>query len=87
MKTFTPPASGSTRLSSDVWTLICHHAESNGNSSPREALEQLVRQALGNAQTMVLNGAELPSAPTQPAPAVPQPTTTAAAALDALLLD
>lgn len=44
--TFNPPKSGSTRLAEDVWLLICEHAETNGNSSPREALEQLVRQSL-----------------------------------------
>jgi hypothetical protein len=53
--TFTPPASGSTRLSPDVWELLCAHAQNNGNSSPREALEQLVRQALGNAQSVMLH--------------------------------
>jgi hypothetical protein len=76
---FTPPASGSTRLSPDVWMLICSHAESNGNSSPREALEQLVRQSLGSAMQSRLAA---PTAMTQPAPAA---TRNAAAALDALL--
>jgi hypothetical protein len=85
---FTPPASGSTRLSPDVWALICSHAESNGNSSPREALEQLVRQALGNAQSVMLHCLESEvnrcndnAATTLPAAG------NAAAALDALLLD
>ena len=82
--TFTPPASGSTRLSPDVWALICDHAESNGNSSPREALEQLVRRALGNAQTAMLTCLEPAAEPSSPAPA---PANNAAAALDSLLLD
>ena len=84
--TFTPSASGSTRLSPDVWALICDHAESNGNSSPREALEQLVRQALGNAQTAMLNYLEPAADPSTPAPA-PALANNAAAALDSLLLD
>jgi hypothetical protein len=78
---FTPPASGSTRLSPDVWALICSHAEHNGNSSPREALEQLVRQSLGNAMQSCLNA---PTAATQP---TAKPIGNAAAALDALLLE
>ncbi len=82
--TFNPPASGSTRLSPDVWALICDHAESNGNSSPREALEQLVRQAIGNAQTVMLSCLEPASAPSPTAPSN-APSTNAAAALDALL--
>ncbi len=83
---FTPPASGSTRLSSDVWTLICRHAENNGNSSTREALEQLVRRTLGNAQVVQLGGIE-ESAATQPANRAPEATNhgSAAAALDAVL--
>ena len=84
--TFTPPSSGSTRLSPDVWALICDHAESNGNSSPREALEQLVRQALGNAQTVMLSCLEPSSQPT-PSSSSATPTNNAAAALDSLLLD
>jgi hypothetical protein len=76
---FTPPASGSTRLSPDVWMLICSHAEHNGNSSPREALEQLVRQSLGSAMQSCLAA---PTVATQPAPTA---TRNAAAALDALL--
>ena len=83
--TFTPPASGSTRLSPDVWALICDHAESNGNSSPREALEQLVRQALGNAQTVDLNCME--PVTNSRNEALPIPSAGAAAALDALLID
>ena len=47
MRTFTPPAGRSTRLSHDVWELLCTHAAQNGNSSTREALEQLIRQTLG----------------------------------------
>ena len=47
MRTFTPPAGRSTRLSRDVWELLCTHAAQNGNSSTREALEQLIRQTLG----------------------------------------
>lgn len=84
--TFTPPASGSTRLSPDVWALICDHAESNGNSSPREALEQIVRQAIGNAQSVMLNCLESASAPSSAAPSVAS-ANNAAAALDSLLLD
>ena len=84
--TFTPPASGSTRLSPDVWALICDHAESNGNSSPREALEQLVRQALGSAQTAMLNCLEPAADPSSAAPPA-APANNAAAALDSLLLD
>lgn len=81
---FTPPASGSTRLSADVWRLICHHAMKNGNSSTREAIEQLVRRTLGNAQAVPLECLEAsPPAPAQ-APTQPQ---TAAAALDAVLLN
>ena len=83
---FTPPASGSTRLSADVWTLLCDHATKNGNSSTREALEQLVRRTLGNAQVVQLGcieeRAEQPTDPITPL----QPAS-AAAALDALLLD
>ena len=86
MRTFTPPASGSTRLSPDVWRLICEHAESNGNSSPREALEQLVRQALGTAQTVMLSCIEPAAEPCSSEPPS-TPTTNAAAALDSLLLD
>ena len=86
MRTFTPPASGSTRLSPDVWTLICEHAESNGNSSPREALEQLVRQALGTAQTVMLSCIEPAAEPSLSEP-VPAAMNNAAAALDSLLLD
>lgn len=85
--TFTPPASGSTRLSPDVWALICDHAESNGNSSPREALEQLVRQAIGNAQTVMLSCLESPLEPSRLATPAPNPDNNAAAALDSLLLD
>ncbi len=84
--TFTPPASGSTRLSPDVWALICDHAESNGNSSPREALEQIVRQAIGNAQSVMLNCLESASVPSSAAPSVAS-ANNAAAALDSLLLD
>ncbi|PZO13837.1 MAG: hypothetical protein DCF25_15560 [Leptolyngbya foveolarum] len=74
---FTPPASGSTRLSSDVWTLLCHYATKNGNSSTREALEQLVRCTIGNAQVVQPSSLEESAA----AP----PTQNAAAALDAVL--
>ncbi len=80
---FTPPASGSTRLSSDVWTLLCRHAENNGNSSTREALEQLIRRTLGNAQFVQLGCLEeSPAVPTKP----PEDLNNAAAALDAVLL-
>ena len=83
---FTPPASGSTRLSADVWTLICDHATKNGNSSTREALEQLVRRTLGNAQVVQLGCIE--ENVEQPIdPAMPLQPASAAAALDALLLD
>ena len=83
--TFTPPASGSTRLSPDVWTLICDHAASNGNSSPREALEQLVRQSLGNAHTVGSNCMEpITNSRNE---VLPIPSAGAAAALDALLID
>lgn len=82
---FTPPASGSTRLSADVWSLICSHAAKNGNSSTREALEQLIRRTLGNAQAVHLGRIEEspPAAPPTPA-SISQGN--AAAALDALLL-
>jgi hypothetical protein len=84
--TFTPPASGSTRLSPDVWELLCAHAQNNGNSSPREALEQLVRQALGNAQTVMLHclEPEHKSCNDNNSSSLP-PAGNAAAALDALL--
>lgn len=81
--TFTPPASGSTRLSADVWELLCSHAADNGNSSTREALEQLVRQTLGQPPRVITKGLEpLPEA-SQPS----APSHNAAAALDALLLE
>ncbi len=85
---FTPPASGSTRLSADVWRLICHHAMKNGNSSTREAIEQLVRRTLGNAQAVPLECLEAspPAASPAPTQAITQPQT-AAAALDAVLLN
>jgi len=80
---FTPPASGSTRLSADVWTLLCRHAENNGNSSTREALEQLVRRTLGNAQIVQLGCLEeSPAVSTKS----PEDLNNAAAALDAVLL-
>ena len=88
--TFTPPASGSTRLSEDVWHLICTYAESNGNGSPREAIEQLIRRVLGNAQAVPLGS---PHPPTSAEPSLTATTATiapsnnAAAALDALLAD
>ena len=86
--TFTPPASGSTRLSPDVWALLCDHAESNGNSSPREALEQIVRQAIGQRSK---RHAELPRDRFSASLSAPQPprlnSNNAAAALDSLLLD
>ena len=86
---FTPPASGSTRLSADVWNLICRHAMQNGNSSTREAIEQLIRHTLGNAQAISLCCTcteEIPA----PAPLTPDPDLSqhnAAAALDAVLLN
>jgi hypothetical protein len=84
--TFTPPASGSTRLSPDVWELLCAHAQNNGNSSPREALEQLVRQALGNAQSVMLHCLEPEKKGCDDNDSSPLPTAgNAAAALDALL--
>ena len=86
---FTPPASGSTRLSADVWRLICRHAMQNGNSSTREAIEQLIRRTLGNAQAIPLS-----CTCTEETPATAPPTLTqdpaqhnAAAALDAVLLN
>ena len=84
---FTPPASGSTRLSADVWHLICRHAMQNGNSSTREAIEQLIRRTLGNAQTVPLSCPEetLATAPPMPTQSVTQHN--AAAALDAILLN
>ena len=81
---FTPPASGSTRLSADVWQLICRHATKNGNSSTREALEQLIRRTLGNAQVVQLGCLEEPPAAAPPVPSSAPPGN-AAAALDALL--
>lgn len=84
---FTPPASGSTRLSEDVWTLICSHATKNGNSSTREALEQLIRRTLGNAQVVQLGCIEESPAAASPVPtSPPTPPGNAAAALDAVLL-
>jgi hypothetical protein len=84
--TFTPPASGSTRLSPDVWELLCAHAQTNGNSSPREALEQLVRQAIGNAQTVMLHCLEPENKGCNDNDSSPLPPAgNAAAALDALL--
>lgn len=84
---FTPPASGSTRLSADVWRLLCEHATKNGNSSTREALEQLVRRTLGNAQVIQLNDLEAPAESGSSTPPVIPPTGNAAAALDAVLLN
>ena len=85
---FTPPASGSTRLSADVWSLICSHAMQNGNSSTREAIEQLIRRTLGNAQSVPLSCTcteeTLATAPLTPASDPAQHN--AAAALDAVLL-
>ena len=81
---FTPPASGSTRLSADVWTLLCRHAENNGNSSTREALEQLVRRTLGHAQVVQLGCLE--ESPTASSTKPPEDMNDAAAALDAVLL-
>jgi hypothetical protein len=84
--TFTPPASGSTRLSPDVWELLCAHAQNNGNSSPREALEQLVRQAIGNAQSVMLHCLEPEHKSCHDNDSSPLPPAgNAAAALDALL--
>ena len=83
---FTPPASGSTRLSADVWSLICNHAMHNGNSSTREAIEQLIRRTLGNAQFVPLSCTCTEETPTT----APTPDTAqhnAAAALDAVLLN
>ena len=85
MITFTPPASGSTRLSPDVWQLVCDHASANGNSSPREAIEQLIRRTLGSAQPMQLATEPAPTTATQPT--ADSSTPSAAAALDALLSD
>ncbi len=73
--TFEPPTSGSTRLSKDVWELICNHAAANGNSSPRDALEQLVRLSLGGAKAYE---------PPQETTAAPIPESNALAAFDAL---
>ena len=84
--TFTPPASGSTRLSEDVWHLVCTYAESNGNGSPREAIEQLIRRVLGNAQAVPLSSPHL-SEVAEPVIASTAPSNNAAAALDALLAD
>ena len=89
---FTPPASGATRLSEDVWALICTHAAKNGNSSTREAIEQLVRRTLGSAQVVQLGGIEAePTATMPPTPPLnnpsPEQPQTAAAALDAVLLN
>ena len=85
--TFTPPASGSTRLSEDVWHLVCTYAESNGNGSPREAIEQLIRRVLGNAQAVPLSSPHLAEI-AEPLPtATTAPSNNAAAALDALLAD
>lgn len=84
---FTPPTSGSTRLSADVWELICNHAMKNGNSSTREALEQLIRRTLGNAQVVQLGCIEDSPSAASPSP-TPAPTAqgNAAAALDAVLM-
>lgn len=84
---FTPPASGSTRLSADVWSLICNHAMQNGNSSTREAIEQLIRRTLGHAQAapMCCTCTEDTSAAELSTPSPSQHN--AAAALDAVLLN
>ena len=88
MLKFTPPASGSTRLSKDVWQLICEHATQNGNSSTREAIEQLIRRTLGNAQSVpLLESSSASTATTSSALPAPNKHTSAAAALDALLSD
>jgi len=86
---FTPPASGSTRLSADVWHLICRHAMQNGNSSTREAIEQLIRRTLGNAQVTPLSCTctEATPATAPPMPAQDNAQHNAAAALDAILLN
>ena len=84
---FTPPNNGATRLSKDVWLLICEYARENGNSSTREAIEQLIRQTIGSARPAYcqcseqLEEREAPSRESQSAP------NNAAAALDALLLE
>ena len=85
--TFTPPASGSTRLSEDVWHLICTYAESNGNGSPREAIEQLIRRVLGNAQAVPLSSPHPLATDEHPPEISVMPSNNAAAALDALLAD
>ena len=85
---FTPPASGATRLSEDVWALICTHAAKNGNSSTREAIEQLVRRTLGSAQAVQMSCIEAGiTATTPPDPPIEQQPQNAAAALDAILLN
>ena len=84
---FTPPASGATRLSEDVWALICTHAAENGNSSTREAIEQLVRRTLGNAQAVQISCTrEETAALAPPDSPIEQQPQNAAAALDAILL-
>ena len=84
---FKPPASGATRLSEDVWALICTHAAKNGNSSTREAIEQLVRRTLGSAQVVQLGCIESElTATAPPDPPIDQQPQNAAAALDAILL-
>ena len=85
--TFTPPASGSTRLSEDVWHLVCTYAENNGNGSPREAIEQLIRRVLGTAQAVPLNSPHPPTTDENSPEISVAPSNNAAAALDALLAD
>ncbi|MEL6455637.1 MAG: hypothetical protein AAFQ40_13085 [Cyanobacteria bacterium J06623_5] len=88
MITFTPPNSGSTRLSPDVWQLICAHATANGNSSPREAIEQLIRRTLGTAQLRTPEACACSAtSPTASTDQSDSPDRSAAAALDALLSD
>jgi hypothetical protein len=81
---FTPPKSESTRLSKDVWLLLCEYAEHNGNSSIRDALEQIVRQTCRGICT---TSQQQPAA--TPAPIKPKAQTeenlSASAALDSLL--
>jgi len=69
--TFSPPSSGSTRLSPDVWALICDYATANGNSSTRDAIEQLIRLTLGNAQPVNVAAAVSPQTEKQPTASIP----------------
>ena len=84
---FTPPNNGATRLSKDVWLLICSYATENGNSSTREAIEQLIRQTIGSARPAYCQCSDQLEVRDEPSPELQSTPNNAAAALDALLLE